>query len=909
VEYRILGPIEVLDYVGEPVPLGGPKQRALLALLLLHANEVVSADRLMDGLWGDELPDTAKNTIQVYVSQLRKIIRAAGAVDRALITQLPGYRLTIADESLDLNRFGRLTAEGRDALARGAADVASVRLRDALAIWRGEPLVDFSYEPFAQAEIERLLELRLAAIEDRFEADLERGVHTALVGDLEALVRAHPRRERLRGHLMIALYRSGRQEDALEVYRAAADRMGDDLGIDPGPELQRVHQAVLRQEPWLEAPARVTPPVEEEPPAMRPSIPSPSRELREGEMTTIVAVAVAVDDPGQLRAAMSGDQIDAVLQELGSRLRRPFEEVGARIVAPASIGFVALFGLPVAGDDDAERASGAALGAARIGTDYAYEIRQGWGVRGPGVRIAVAAGRVAGTAAEAEDPASSPRQIATALSADAAPGTVVLGRSMVERLPSPFVHGPWGERNDGQLLLGTDRSRVPTSPFVDRGDELDQGLRALQDVRNGRGRILLLAGEAGIGKSRLLAELRADAPDVTWLEGSCSSLEGGTPFQPFVEMLRSWLGVTADTDSGGVRRRLSAGMRTIGSFDAATMSILEGLLTETRAKGSAQQIGDAVAAWLRGLAGNGPLAATFEDLHAVDEGTAAVFPTVLRVTDFAPLLLALTIRSETEGEAASIRMSALTDLRHRAEELRLGPLQDADAAVLADALSKTGTLDPGSREELVRRAGGNPLFLGELVRNLSESGGLEPRGRWTLSLTTMATMLPPSLEGLLVARVHRLPAEARRAAQVAAVIGPEFEVPLLERALGGSAQEALGALLRAELVREVRRVPEPTLAFNHSMLQDGALATLTPAKAKEVYGIVARAAEELYPASLDERSEQLALYFYRSSEPDRAIPYLERSAERAEAVGAHERALELRARASRAAALGDQRRG
>ena len=184
---------------------------------------------------GDEPPETARNTIQVYVSQLRKIIRAAGAPAEALVTQAPGYHLSVVGEILDLTLFERLTQEGREALSVGQPGIASVRLRDALSVWRGEPLTDFSYEPFAQIEIERLRELRMTALEDRIEADLESGHDTGLVGELESFARMYPHRERIQGHLMLALYRAGRQEEALDVFRAAAARVNDELGstLDP----------------------------------------------------------------------------------------------------------------------------------------------------------------------------------------------------------------------------------------------------------------------------------------------------------------------------------------------------------------------------------------------------------------------------------------------------------------------------------------------------------------------------------------------------------------------------------------------------------------------------------------------------------------------------------------------------
>src|SRR5439155_11667765 len=219
-QFSLLGPLSV-SVGDEPIALGGQKRRALLAVLLLEANRVVSRDRLIDALWGEDPPDTARNTIQVYVSQLRKLLP-----DGALETEPPGYRLVIEPDSVDLVEFVRLSEEGRTALGIGNAAGAADSLRAALALWRGAPLADLSWEPFAQAEIVRLEELRLAAFEDRIEADLALGRHGQLVGELEGLVGEHPLRERLRAQLMLALYRSARQADALAVYQRAERRRG-----------------------------------------------------------------------------------------------------------------------------------------------------------------------------------------------------------------------------------------------------------------------------------------------------------------------------------------------------------------------------------------------------------------------------------------------------------------------------------------------------------------------------------------------------------------------------------------------------------------------------------------------------------------------------------------------------------
>lgn len=257
VEFRILGPLEVHDESGA-VGLGGVKARAVLAVLLLHPNEPVHAERLALALWGEEAPASAVKTVQVYVSRLRK---ALGDAD-VLATTPAGYRLRVRAGELDAERFSRLVEDGRHALAAGRAQHAATVLREALALWRGSPLADLAFEPFAQAEIARLEEQRLAALEERVDADLAAGRHAALVAELRQLVGASPTRERLAAQLMIALYRSGQQAAALEAFQATRSVLVAEIGVEPGPELRRLEQAILCQDAALElraAPAELPP--------------------------------------------------------------------------------------------------------------------------------------------------------------------------------------------------------------------------------------------------------------------------------------------------------------------------------------------------------------------------------------------------------------------------------------------------------------------------------------------------------------------------------------------------------------------------------------------------------------------------------------------------------------------------
>jgi DNA-binding SARP family transcriptional activator len=246
VEFRILGPLEVVER-GHVLALGGARQRALLALLLTRPNEVVSADRLIDELWPSQPPQNASNALQYHVSQLRKSLQGSEAV----VTQPPGYLIRVGANELDLLRFERLVGEAERAAPAPAAEL----LREALALWRGPPLADVAQEPFAQVEILRLEELCVRALELRLEADLALGRQAELVGELEALVREHPLRERLRAALMRALYGSGRQAEALEAYRQTRTAFVEELGIEPSPALQELERAMLRQDPGLTAQA------------------------------------------------------------------------------------------------------------------------------------------------------------------------------------------------------------------------------------------------------------------------------------------------------------------------------------------------------------------------------------------------------------------------------------------------------------------------------------------------------------------------------------------------------------------------------------------------------------------------------------------------------------------------------
>ncbi len=249
-QFRVLGSVEVV--AGESaLTLAGEKPRAVLAFLLLHPNEVVSRDRLVDALWGEQPPATAAASLQVHVAKLRKLLEAAGDSRDRLETRATGYVLHLGADELDAFSFERLVGEARRARTAGDRELAVALLNEALALWRGPVFADLTDATFIQAERARLEELRVTALEDRIEVDLALGRHSELVAELEQLVGEHPTRERLRAQYMLALYRSGRQTEALETYRRFRRTLSEELGLEPGPELQRLERSILRQDESL----------------------------------------------------------------------------------------------------------------------------------------------------------------------------------------------------------------------------------------------------------------------------------------------------------------------------------------------------------------------------------------------------------------------------------------------------------------------------------------------------------------------------------------------------------------------------------------------------------------------------------------------------------------------------------
>ena len=354
-DFRILGPLEVLDE-GRVLPVAGRSQRTLLALLLVHANQTLGTDRLIDDLWGEHPPAGAAKTILVRISRLRAALGRGHETEGALVTRERGYCLQIDPEHLDARRFERLVAQGGRDLDAGRLEQAADALESALALWRGAPLTDVAYEPFAQAEIARLNELRASALEQQIELDLLRGRHADVVGRLPGLIAAHPYREHLRAQLMLALYRCDRQADALQAYQDARRVLVDELGIEPGEHLRRLERDILAQDRalWLAD--------------GRPAVPAAGRAAGEGgeapaagarRLATVVVVDAAA--PREPAAPLDPESLHDAVDRRAKACTDVLGRHGGTVEKSAGDTVVGLFGLRSLHEDDALRAVRAAL--------------------------------------------------------------------------------------------------------------------------------------------------------------------------------------------------------------------------------------------------------------------------------------------------------------------------------------------------------------------------------------------------------------------------------------------------------------------------------------------------------------------------------------------------------------------
>lgn len=648
------------------------------------------------------------------------------------------------------------------------------------------------------------------------------------------------------------------------------------------------------------------------------------------ELRPVTAFFADVVGSTSLGERLPPDEVKALIGECVNRMVRAVEQFGGTIEAFMGDGIAAFFGMPTAHEDDPERAAHAALQILDVVGEYSKDIAAAWDVADFNVRVGVNSGQAAvgvvGGELQHMVALGDTTNVAARLQSAAAPGTIAVGEATARRLAHRFLLESLGEVtvkgraqpvSAWRLLRGQSGTPSPApTPLVGRENEVARLRSAVDGLTEGRGQVVLLLGEAGIGKTRLLGELRTIAGEGTlWLEGQSRSYGSELLYWPFVEVLRGWLGVEEGEAEVSVRTKLRAKLGALDALDTGDVLPQLGKLLSVRlgaedAGSSGDQspedggaeIRRAYCAWIEALGSRQGVVLAIDDLHWADPSTRELAEALLEVTDRAPLLLAAAFRADHPSEGSRFRLHALEHYSHRVVELPVGPLSPAAADELLGMLMPEG-LDGGARTELVARAEGNPLYLEELLRALIEGGGLERRNRtWALTVTP-AAVLPPALESLLVARIDNLPEGPRRLVQIAAVVGRSFPARVLERVRKSEDFERdLGILVRTQFIRELRRYPELEYTFKHGLLQEAALSTLTPSRRQELYGRVAAVFEELYAGSRDDYLEILAYYYARSQNLRKALEYLEKAGERVAALSGNVQAIELWTRARMVAA-------
>jgi DNA-binding SARP family transcriptional activator/class 3 adenylate cyclase/tetratricopeptide (TPR) repeat protein len=858
VEFRILGPLEVLDKRGLPLPLGGAKQRALLAVLLLQAGEAVSADRLIDELWGEDPPKSARSVLQVYVANLRKLLepaRPSGAPSTVLVRRPPGYLLDPGPHAFDLSRFERLVGASRTALTASGPQSAVAALRQALSLWRGPAAGDVVLLGRSHGAVTELEERRLAALEDRIELDLALGRHRDLVGELESLVVAHPLRERLRGQQMVALYRCGRQAEALDAYRQTREMMAEELGIDPSRPLQELERAILAQDPlldWGPVGEKSTAPILVAPSERSPTSPRAEPALTSPAMTTgpapsaakrtvtVVSVGIAATKGGKQLDPESSEHLEASYVD---RLRQILEDHGGTVQQLSSEGGTAVFGIPVLHENDAVRAVRAAAEVHEALEHASQSLTRDWNVQlafSGGVQtgeVVAASGR-----GDRLSLVGATLTLARTLEQAAAAGEILLGAATyglvrdavrVERV-APLMPKA-GEPMAAWRLLAVKpraagRARRLDAPLVGRTRELALLAQAFEwSVAERACHLFTILGPAGVGKSRLITEfLQRVGEQATVLSGRCLDYGKGITYWPIAEVVRAATGATGAKSATKVQVQVAGLIEDTEQADTIAERVT-GLIGLGSGAASAEEIAWAVRKLLESVARRHPLVLVLDDLHWAEP---ALLDLVEHVADWArdaPLLLCCVTRPELldrrptwgggKPHATSITLEALgIDDCGRLLDNLLGAVKDSQAV----------------RARIIQMAEGNPLFLEELVAMLIEDGVLQRTdGNWVVAGDPATMRIPEGISALLGARIAQLPQEERAAIIQASVMGQVFYLGALTELASGTVGAELPThllrLARKDLIRPHRSdLPgQEAFRFRHLLIRDAAYEALT----------------------------------------------------------------------------------
>ena len=825
-QVRILGPFQLEDS-GRRITIGGVRQRAVFADLLLHANEVVPSERLLVDLWSEDSPPSAANALQAAISRLRRVLPPG-----RLITTAPGYALRVFPVELDVKQFEQLIAEGRDALTAGTPAEAARMFSQALSLWRGPPLADFRYEPFAQAEMARLEELRLTCLEERIEAHMALGSADALTAELPQLVSEYPLRERLRGQLMLALYRSGRQAEALEVYREFRSTLQEELGLEPSPLLRELEAAILRQDPVLSRRSQTS----GAPLARRP--------------VTVLCVVLEM-------ASNSGTTLDPEAHEVVneysvSGLTAVLERYGGKLAISADERLMGVFGVASLHEDDALRAARASVDARE-----ALNAEAGILQRRHGASLTYRFGLATGEAlVGGSGPLGFAGDVATraaTLAAAAEPGQILISRQ-TQQLAAAAIETE-GAGPDRFLLRSAHAGVRPRAlrldaPLVGRDEEMRRFESAYARATRERVTITVtVIGEAGLGKTRLVHEIAGRlGGEVKVLTGQCLPYGEGITFWPLRELL---LRAGAGHGSAETIKALLE-----GEADAAAVAerLHHALDPGNHGSSDAAEIFWATRRFLEALARSQPLLVVFEDLHWAEPTFLDLVESLALQPGRSPIVLVCIARPELLEQRPAWAAEA-----DRAVSIELTPLGQGPAAALLDALAGDQRISASTRARLIDTAGGNPFYLEQLAVSLSEQTD-----------SAIRPVLPPTIQALLAARLQRLGPGASSVLASAAIIGKYFGVQAVRELLPPEARDPLNRNLQTLVAKGlVQQGPPGTrpvaqYSFRHILIQQAAYRAIPKSLRAELHHRFADWLEYVFPEPVPQRAEILGYHLEQS---------------------------------------------
>jgi DNA-binding SARP family transcriptional activator len=822
---RILGPFHLEDG-GRQITIGGVRQRAVLADLMLHANEVVPSELLLVDLWGEDSPLSAANALQAAISRLRRVLPPG-----RLMTTGPGYMLRIFPAELDIAQFEQLIFEGRDALAGGAAAEAVQLLDEAMTLWRGPPLADFRYEPFAQAEIARLEELQLACLEERNDAQLALGSAGALTAELGRMVADHPLRERLRGQLMLALYRSGRQTEALETYREFRRTLMEELGLEPSSALRELEAAILRHDPVL-APGPAASGV---PLARRP--------------VTVLCVALQVAPSSGV--ALDPEAHGVVNEHVVSGLTAVLERHGGKLAASDSEHLMGVFGVTTLHEDDALRAVRASLEARDALTAEADTLPRHYHANLV-FRFGLATGEALVGGPGPLGFAGDVGARAVTLAEAAGPGKILIG-PQVRQLAAGAIETE-GAGPDRFLLRSAPPGMRPLpvrldAPLVGRGEEMRR-LEAAYTMAT-RERVTMtvtVTGEAGLGKTRLVQEFTGRLSRKAYvLTGRCLPYGEGITFWPLQEVVRQAGG--GDDSLERIEGLLD------GEVDATAVAqqLHRALGSGAQGRTAAGEIFWAARRFLEALARRRPVVVVFEDLHWAESTFLDLIESLALQPERSPIVMVCIARPELLDHRPAWAADA-----DRAASIQLTPLGEGPAVALLDSLSADQRITPATRARLIDTAGGNPLYLEQLAVSLSEQDGSDIR-----------PALPPTIQALLSARLQRLGPGASSVLVRAAIIGKDFGEQEVRELLPAEARAPLSRNLQTLMAkglvqRGLSRDPYEEYSFRHVLIQEAAYRSIPKSLRAELHHRYANWVEAFFSDPFPGQSEILGYHLEQS---------------------------------------------